>query len=287
MLDAAPHPAPHLRLGALSRLRAQLDLLTPALRRVAAHALAHPFEVIYQTVTELAEASGSGEASVIRLTRDLGFLGFQDFKLALAADLAHEPTPEGTAETPADLILQAVRRTQTAIAETHKVLEADALGAVLDLLAGARAVLVCGQGASGVTAQDYAFKLLRLGVPVWAPGDAHLAAMQAATLPAGSVALGISRSGSTTDTVHCLRQAKLAGARTVAITHRAKSPITRHADLTLYTASPEDPLGGGAVATTVGQLLVLEALYRGLTLRLPHASESLRLTAAAVTEKSY
>ena len=285
-LDATRHPAPPLRLGALSRLRAQLDLLTPALRRVAAHALAHPLDVIYQTVTELAGASGSGEARVIRLTRDLGFHGFQDFKLALAADLAQEPATEGAAETPADLILQAVRRTQTAISETHKVLEADALGAVLDLLAGASAVLVCGQGGSGVTAQDYAYKLLRLGVPVWAPPDAQLAAMRAATLPPGGVALGISCSGSTTDTVHCLRQAKLAGARTVAITHRAKSPITRHADHVLYTASPTDSLGG-AVATTVGQLLVLEALYRGLSLRLPQAAESLRLTAAAVTEKRH
>ena len=74
--------------GALSRLRAEQTHLTPALRRLAEVVLASPQEAIYQSVTELADLAGVGEASVIRLCRDLGFKGFQDFKLALAADLA-------------------------------------------------------------------------------------------------------------------------------------------------------------------------------------------------------
>ena len=64
--------------GALSRLRAEQPHLTPALRRLAEVVLASPQEVIYQSVTELAELAEVGEASVIRLCRDLGFKGFQD-----------------------------------------------------------------------------------------------------------------------------------------------------------------------------------------------------------------
>lgn len=77
--------------GALSRLRAGQKHLTPALKRLAQVVLASPHEVIYQSVTELAEVAEVGEASVIRLCRDLGFKGFQDFKLALAADVAISP----------------------------------------------------------------------------------------------------------------------------------------------------------------------------------------------------
>lgn len=274
--------------GALSKLRAQLDLLTPAQRRTAAYVLEQPGAVLYQTVTELAEASGAGEATVIRLTRDLGFGGFQDFKLALAADLA-APAGErqGSLDSAQDFIAQAAENASVAIRETRQVLSAPELERALSALAGASHVLLSGQGASGVTALDFAYKLLRLGRRATATLDPHLAAMHAATLPQGAVALGISRSGSTTDTVHVLREAQARGAFTVAVTHRARSPITAVADCTLHTASPEDPLGGGAVASKIGQLLVLEALFLGLGVRLPGAGEAARATAAAVAQKSY
>jgi len=277
-----------LPTGALARLRAQLDLLTPALRRVAACVLEHPSAVIYQTVTELAEASGSGEATVIRMCRDLGFKGFQDFKLALAADLAATPRQHARdPKTPAELIAHAAQQATVAIEETRKVLGSVELDQALTALAGAPHVLVTGQGASGVTALDFAYKLLRLGVHATATLDPHLAAMHAVTLPRGAVVIGISRSGSTIDTVHCLRLARESEAFTIAVTHRAKSPIALLADCVLFTASPEDPLGGGAVSSKIGQLLVLEALFTGLGLRLPGAERAIRATATAVVDKSY
>ncbi|AFZ68125.1 MurR/RpiR family transcriptional regulator [Deinococcus peraridilitoris] len=278
---------PYGPAGALSRLRAQLELLTPAQRRTASYVLASPQKVLYQTVTEVAEASSAGEATVIRLTRDLGFRGFQDFKLALAADLAAPAASEAVGASSRGLIARAAQHADTAIRETRKVLGEADLQAALDALAAAPRVLICGQGASGVTALDFAYKLLRLGLNVNATLDPHLATMYAATLPPGSVALGISRSGSTVDTVQVLRVAQERGLFTVALTHRAKSPITRHADCALYTASPEDPLDGGAIASKIGQLLVLEALFLGLTLRLPDARQAIHDTAAAVVDKSY
>lgn len=275
--------------GALSRLRAQMALLTPAQQRAAAYTLEHPREVVYQTVTELAEASGTGVATVMRLCRDIGFGGFQEFKLALAADLAGAPSspdalPSGTPES---LIAQAARACAQALEETGKVLDPRELERALNALAHAPFILLTGQGASGVTALDFAYKLLRLGLNAAATVDPHLAAMRAAVLPRGSVTVGITRSGSTIDTVHVLREARQSGAFVVAITHRARSPVTEYADCTLHTASPEDPLGGGAVASKVGQLLVLEALYTGLATRVPGAQDAVRTTAAAVVDKSY
>lgn len=274
--------------GALSRLRAQVELLTPAQQRVAAYTLEHAGEVVYQTVTELAEASGTGVATVMRLCRDLGFGGFQEFKLALAADLASTQGPvDAPSGTPESLIAHAARACSRVLEDTSKVLDPRELERALDALAAAPCILLTGQGASGVTALDFAYKLLRLGLNAVALPDPHLAAMRAAVLPPGSVAVGITRSGSTIDTVQVLRQAQERGAFVVAITHRARSPVTEYADCTLHTASPEDPLGGGAVASKVGQLLVLEALYTGLHARGPGAQDAVRATAAAVVDKSY
>ena len=276
--------------GALVRLRHGLEALTPALQRVARYAAEHPEAVIYQTVTELADASGAGEASVIRACRDLGYSGFQDFKLALAVDLAGRGVaqPEAAGAVPHDtigIINFAAYVSKEALDATAGILDPDAVDRVTAAIGSAPRIEVYGVGASGITAQDFAYKFLRLGLPVVAILDPHLAAMSAANLPAGAVAIGISRSGSTMDTIVALQTARAVGAYTVALTHRARSAIT-FADAILYTSSPESPLSGGAVSSKVGQLLVLEVLFTALMLRMPSAADAVRRTAQAVADKS-
>ena len=279
--------------GALSRLRAGLTYFSPALKRLAEAVLATPKEVLYQSVTELAEAAGVGEASVIRLCRDLGFKGFQDFKLALAADLAVRPHPQGSFGAnadPTDLesVLDGVtREAQGALSETRAMLRGVGLEPVLTALLKTDQLLIFGAGASGVTAQDFVYKFLRLGYRVLAPTDAHLAAMTAATLPKDAVVIGITRSGSTLDTVRVLDLANAAGTTTVVVTQRPKSPAANAAKHALYTAHPESPLTGGSISSKMGQLLLLDALFAALLTRRPDAEAQVAATARAVTDRNY
>ncbi len=271
--------------GALSRLRAEQPHLTPALRRLAEVVLASPHEVIYQSVTELAEGAEVGEASVIRLCRDLGFKGFQDFKLALAADLARV-TDRGTgAPSGAGVLERVTEAALRAVSETSAML-AGTLEPALTALEGARTLLIYGAGASGISAQDYGYKLLRLGYSVGVHTDAHLAAMAAATLPAEAVVIALTRSGSTLDTVKVLELARTRGVNTLLVTERVKSPATAVADVVLYTSSSESPLTGGSISSKIGQLLVLDALFAELLERLPNAQEAVAATAHAVTDRN-
>ena len=267
--------------GALSRLRAEQTHLTPALRRLAEVVLASPQEVIYQSVTELADLAEVGEASVIRLCRDLGFKGFQDFKLVLAADLARasEVHPgAGALEHVTEGALRAITETSAMLTGT--------LEPALAALSGTRTLLVYGAGASGVSAQDYAYKFVRLGYTVSVYLDAHLAAMATATLPLESVLIALTRSGSTLDTVKVLELARARGVTTLLVTERVKSPATVVADLVLYTASSESPLTGGSIVSKMGQLLILDALFAELLGRLPGAQDAVAATARAVTDRN-
>ncbi|CAN5818759.1 MurR/RpiR family transcriptional regulator [soil metagenome] len=275
--------------GALARLRSGLDYLTPALKRLATVVLESPEETIYQSVTELAELGRVGEASVIRLCRDLGFKGFQDFKLALAADLALSPRAE-TSKGTGDLagILESVTASALqAVQETKALLDLGVLEAVVTALLKADHILVYGAGASGVTARDFGYKFLRLGYSVNVLEDAHLAAMTATTLPGNAVMIGISRSGSTIDTVRALELAQARGVTTVAVSQRAKSPATAVADYTLFTASSESPLTGGSIPSKLGQLLLLDALFAALLARRDGAESAVAATAKAVTDRNY
>ncbi|MCX8126609.1 MAG: isomerizing glutamine--fructose-6-phosphate transaminase, partial [Dehalococcoidia bacterium] len=71
-----------------------------------------------------------------------------------------------------------------------------------------------------------------------------------------SLLIGISQSGETADTIHTIRTAREAGARTLAITNVPGSTITRYADQTLYTyAGPE--VAVAATKTFTAQLVTL------------------------------
>ncbi len=273
--------------GVLARLRATLPGLTPALGRIAEVALASPHKVLYSTVTELAEAASSSEGSVIRFCKDLGFSGFQDFKLALATDLAASQTAPRARNEPDNLVGEAVRHAQAAVRETGQLLELAAVEGVAARILAADRTDVYGVGASGMIAGYVHYKLLRLGLSVQIFTDPHLAAMSAVSLTEQSVAIGVSSSGSVIDTVAALRTARGTGAFTAALTNRAKSPLTAVSDVVLLASSPESPLTGGSVPSKIGQLLVLEVLFSALLERREGSSAFLQRTAESVVDKSY
>ena len=280
--------SPRRLAGGLARLRGALNHLTPAARRAARYILSSADRVLYQNITEVAEASDCGEATIIRLCRSLGFKGFQDFKLALSADLAsEEPTTTALSGTTEDLLSLAAQQARIVLDETQKVLDLDELQRVISVLMTATQVVICGQGASGVTALDFAYKFLRLGIVCATYRDPHLSAMRAANLGPGAVVIGISRSGSTIDTVNTLRIARSTGAFTALVTHSVRSPAAQYADAVLFSASPEDPLSGGSVPSKIGQLLILEVMYRTLASRLATAPAAILRTAAAVSDRNF
>ena len=274
-------------IGALAQLRLHRDNLPPALQRAADYLLQNSETVIFQSILEVATASSCGQASIIRLCRELGFRGFQDFKLAVAADLAVAAQVPADDSEPAHLIHEALARTQHALMETAQVISAPAIDRAAAALLAAPFTVAVGQGASGITAIDFAYKLTRLGLTCVAHTDPHIAAITVANLRPGSVVIGITRSGSTIDTLSALQVARDTGAVTIAVTHRAASPVTEIADIPLFCAAPEDPLSGGAITSKMGQLLVLEVLFQTMLARHADARTAVHRTAAAVADKIY
>src|SRR3954471_13375645 len=70
----------------LVRIRALLPEFTGALQRVAEQVLADPARASRATIVELAERSGTSPATVTRFCRALGFDGYADLRLGIAAE---------------------------------------------------------------------------------------------------------------------------------------------------------------------------------------------------------
>ena len=273
----------------LTTLRGMLPGLSPVLKRIATYVVANPEAVIYHTVTELAEQTNSSEGSVIRFCRELGFSGFQELKLSVAVALNSEPDGSlyGDASSEAAQPLEGIaRRAMSALHETVRLHDAQSTDEVAERILGASRVDIYGVAASAIVGQYFAYKLLRLGLAVQAFDDPHLAAMSASNLDARAVAVGISSSGSTLDTIHALRTAREAGAFTVAVVNRIKSPMHRVAMRSLLASPPESPLTGGDTMSKISQMMVLEAVLHTIVSRRTSLSDAIQRTARVVVDKS-
>lgn len=271
-------------MALIASIRSHAPTMTKALQRVAHFALEDPQAVLYKSITELAEDASSSEASVMRFCRELGFSGFQNFKLALAQELAtQQPDAENAlGDTVVDLITTA----RKALDETERLLDRRTIETVANELLKARNIEIFGVAASAITAQYLEYKLARLGLHSHIPRDAHLATMAAATSHPTDVYFLVSNSGSTLDTVKIAERAHTRGAKVVGITSRVKSPLAAVCDHLLLASWPETPLTGGAYPSKISELLIVDVIASYIAKAAPERIDIIRETAQSVTDRS-
>ncbi|HEY8362173.1 MAG TPA: MurR/RpiR family transcriptional regulator [Tissierellaceae bacterium] len=278
--------------GVILKIRSVYNSLTKAEKKVADYVLENAENVIYFSITELAEKCGTGETTIVRFCRRIGLSGFQEFKLNIAKEIVEPETSiheNISFNDTLDILVQKVTTENTmALSNTVKLLSMGELEKAVDAMVNARKIQFYGVGASGYTALDAKYKFMRLGLNVDANLDAHIQAISAVNLTCEDVAVGISFSGSTKDTVETCRLAKEAGAKVICITNYARSPITSVADIVLLTSAKETPLRSGALTSKIAQLHILDILYTAVAVKLKDkAIQELNKTAKAVLEKLY
>jgi DNA-binding MurR/RpiR family transcriptional regulator len=259
------------------RIRALLPSLPPASRHVAEFVLADPGAVAGMTITEVSRASGVSEASTLRFCRSIGFRGYPELRLRLATEMGRAEGSGSSARVvgsdiaPTDDLRSVIEKVSyadaRAVEETAAQLDVDMLGRVVSALVEAGRIDVYGVGASAFVAFDFQQKLHRIGRVAFAWADPHIALTSAALLGPADVAVGISHTGVTRDTIDALTQARSRGATTVALTNFPRSPIAEVADLVLTTAARETTFRSGATASRIAQLTVVDCVFVGVAQR--------------------
>lgn len=276
-------------------LHSVYNQLTRAEKKVADYILAHARDVLFMSITELADACDVGETSVFRFCRTVGMNGYQEFKMQLSLsmqDSDDEAGPLSGHVTPEDdtavVVQKVLTNTQRALAETAALLNPEVLNRAVDLLTDAKRICFFGVGASLLAAMKAMNKFMRIEPKVLCVNDAHAQAMQASSLSPNDVAVVFSHSGSTKDTNAVARLAKCAGARVLAVTRFQKSPLTEFTDVTLLCGANESPLQGGSASADICQAFLTDLLYTEYFRRnQARCSEYNAKAAASVLNKLY
>ncbi|MGX7825752.1 MurR/RpiR family transcriptional regulator [Actinokineospora sp. 24-640] len=282
----------HSESSPLVRIRSLLPGLARAEQRVAKVVLDNPSTVARRSITEVAEAAGTSETTVTRFCKAIGVGGYPELRIALAADTARTEMRVdrdlGGEIDPADDLKTVVGKVTfadaRAVEETAAQLDIEVLAQVVAAISTARRVDVYGVGASAFVAADLQQKLHRIGRTSFAWSDTHIMLTSAAVLTGEDVAVAISHTGATTDTVEALRVARAHGATTVSLTNYPTSPIAEVSDHVLTTAARETTFRSGATASRIAQLTVVDCLFIGIAQHhIDHSITALNATRDAVS----
>lgn len=240
-------------------------------QRVVDYLTANASDVIRMTVTDVAEGSGTSEATVVRVCKKAGFSGFQHFKIQLAQDLVsplkaiHEEVAEDDDTT---VVAQKVFHANIlALEDTLARLQREDLQKAVDLLDRADQILLCGVGNSGLVALDAEQRWLRLGLRVAAETSGVSQAVRAALLGSDDVVVAISHSGASRDVVETVRLARENGCRVIVVTHFGRSPLVRYADAVLATVARETAFRTEAMSSRIAMQTILDLLFVALALK--------------------
>lgn len=235
------------------RIEEGRDDLPGALARIADFVLQEPEVAVRASMSDLAELTGSGEASIMRFCRRLGFEGFRSFKISLASDIAYRSGAEPRQADLGTRISEAVRATLDGT-------RAEDLREVAERLVAARHIDIFGAGVTGSVAQLYAYRFSRLGLVARALQDPVVAEEITGALEKSSVYITISETGLTEQTERLLTAAGARGAYRVAISGRQIADLNRLCDKLLIATPLSPPPERGELGPAVAKLVLCEML---------------------------
>ncbi|MEO6983921.1 MAG: SIS domain-containing protein, partial [Paralcaligenes sp.] len=227
----------------LTKIEHQLPALSGAERKVAQYILEQPDEVVKLAVGDMAQRAQVSQPTVIRYCRSMGYRGWPDFKLKLAASImggmpyAHSALRVG--DPTSVLAAKVFDNAITALLRARNDISADRIDAAIALLAAARRIEFFGLGNSGIVAVDAQHKFFRYDLAAVAYCDTHVQLKAASLLGPKDVLVAISHSGRSTDLLEAISLARKNKCPVIAIT-ASNTPLAAQASVFLRADTPED-----------------------------------------------
>lgn len=247
--------------------------LKPSEKRVADYIITDTQSFIYSNLASASKAAKVSEATFVRFAKTLGYDGYRDMHIAMAAS-SQSDSGEGVSDLSVDentcltdIPTRVIGRSISALNNMNESLNIEEYVRAVEILEKTPRICVFGAGSSAYVGNDIANKFMRLGKFVQASSDPHVQVMYAVSMQPGDVAIGISHSGKTQQTIESLQIAKEQGATIICITNYESSTAALLADIKLLTASYEKIFQSENMVSRLSQLAIIDMLYLGMIQR--------------------
>ena len=250
----------------LLKIKAIFNDFTPVEQKVAEFILENPSKVPAMSIKELAVASKSSDASVLRFCKALGFSGYRNFIVGLTLAIADNEEDAGlyTDIRPGDSVKSVVRNIfrneRQALTDTENILKTTEVEKAVAILGSSEAVHFFGIGASGLVCLDAVQKFRRIGVSSYAHTDFHDQLTSAALLGSKDACVLFTYSGKTKEIQLILKLLKAQNCKIIAVTKLRKTNLLKGADVYLNVLTREVTMRSGATGSRIAMLSIVDIL---------------------------
>lgn len=250
----------------LLKIKAIFNDFTPVEQKVAEFILENPSKVPAMSIKELAVASKSSDASVMRFCKALGFSGYRSFIVGLTLAIADNEEDAGlyTDIRPGDSVKSVVRNIfrneRQALTDTENILKTTEVEKAVAILGSSEAVHFFGIGASGLVCLDAVQKFRRIGASSYAHTDFHDQLTSAALLGSKDACVLFTYSGKTKEIQLILKLLKAQNCKIIAVTQLRKTNFLKGADVYLNVLTREVTMRSGATSSRIAMLSIVDIL---------------------------
>lgn len=243
--------------------------LSKSHHRIAEYILAHDDKAVFMTASQLGQAAGVSESTVVRFATAMGYEGYPELQRALRELVSHHLTGaqrvEIATEISPDSVLNSVlKRDMSNLRNTMQNMDKAVYDDVVQRILHARAIYVMGLRSAAPLAQFMGYYLNFIF------DNVHLVSSNSTDvfdeivkIRPGDIIISISFPRYSNRTLDAMRFAKRAGAEVIAITDGPMSPLCRIADATLLARIDMVSF----VDSLAGPLSVINALLVSLGLQ--------------------
>lgn len=212
--------------------------LTPSQRKLMQYILSHDEESVFSNIEDLAKKVDVSEATVVRLSKALGFKGFPEFQRELRLLFKNKLTTTSRLQktvkkvtNEGDVLSKVLQTDIHNIEETLKQIPSMEFKQFVKAIDSAERIIIVGLRSAYSLAifLGIALEFLQKNVWVIQPGIGDMWD-RLLGLGKGDLVIGISFPRYTRQTVEVLRFAKERGVNTLAITDSLISPLAQYAD---------------------------------------------------------
>jgi DNA-binding MurR/RpiR family transcriptional regulator len=251
----------------LERLTEEWDTLTPEAQKAARYVLENPNDVGVSTVREIAEAANVKPNTFVRMARQVGFEGYEDFRAPF-----REAIRQGAVSFPdrarwlqdirksgdlgglyADMVEGAIRNLE----ETFAGIDAEALKTAAEAIWASRQVFTLGVGVNNANARNFTYLASTGMVKFHAiPREGATPTDDLAWADKRDVLIAMSMRPYRTEVVAAIEVARAQGLTIIGLSDSPASPIIRAADHG-FVVSVDTPQFFPSSVTTIALLETL------------------------------
>lgn len=206
----------------------------------------------FSTINSLAYAIGTSPATITRFSNKLDYENFQDLKF----NLQQEMTNREIENSP--LIQRIHKYHQDIIQQTGEFISDEKIKRFVNQINRSKQIIYAGLGSSGLSATEFYYRMMCLGLKGNVSTDAHQMKIVASLLTQSDTFVAISNSGETVELIAAAKIAHDNGAFVVAITNYEGSSITECADLVLITTDQSRINDSRFVNTQIATLFLID-----------------------------